>query len=206
MIKNAAVGAFDFIKAHLYVLLGAGPIGLAILFTVEIVKHFQALKRDVGSILSAIGGFFTALWRNVIKPVFDAISFGARLLFVVLFVWIGTPILILYHMIAPLVLALWKYVFKPAFEGIGDLAVWLWNHAIKPLGEWIGSLFTGRLPGAIFWFWHSVVEAGFRGIADIALWLWHNVFVPFGLAIEALFAAVAAVGMWLWHNALEPAL
>jgi tape measure domain-containing protein len=224
VVKGALITGFDFIRSHLYVLFAAGPIGMVALFVIEVVKHFGILEHGVMDAVHAVGSVLGWLWGNVVKPVFDAISFGVRLLAVIVGTLLGAGFLIAYHIIAPMVLTLWHDIFEPAFHGIGELATWLWSHAIGPAFKWIGGLFTNFGGSVVKPLWNDVFGPTFRAIGDsatwlyrqaiapafsligtVATWLYSNAIAPVGSAITDALNAVGTAAMWLWVNAFDPA-
>ncbi|TQF03935.1 tape measure protein [Kitasatospora acidiphila] len=186
MVVVAEIGLVGAIFAWLYGNVFA-PIGSAIVAAIQ-----------------GVGAVFVWLWKNILSPVVDGIWFTLRLLFVIVTTLIVTPFLIAYHLLEPLLKALW-HSFSFAFGEIGKLAVWLWKNALKPAFDWIGGLFSGQLSAAIVRFWRSDVEPAFRGIGEAGTWLWKNVFVPVGHGISDVLSWIGDGAVWLWKNVLFPA-
>lgn len=230
--KGILVEGFDYVKTHLYVLFAAGPLGAAIFFTVEIIKHFSVLKDGVmsairligsgiswlwngvlqpgghlvSSIVSGIGAVFVWLWREVIEPVVNGIWFALRLLFVVVTTLVVTPFLIAYHLLKPVVMALWTELIKPTFDFIGHGATWLWKSALDPAFKFIANIFTsGALSSAVRWLWKEVFEPAFHGISQAATWLYDNGIKPLGHLVSEVFSGIGTAANWLWKNVLDPA-
>lgn len=224
--KSELEEGFDYVSHLFSKLFNSGPAKSAFSWLVTAFTTVRTVVeveiRAIGSVLSwlwgqiqvfgfivydairTVGAIFSWLWTNAISPVIQAIWFGLRLLFVIVFTLLVTPFVIAFHLLEPVLKTLLA-AFVFSFEEIGKGAEWLWKEALKPAFDWIGSLFTGGLPKAVQAFWRDDIEPAFQGIAAESLWLWKNVLVPVGHGMEDVLGAVGAAAVWLYKNAIEPA-
>jgi hypothetical protein len=136
-IQAAAVTAWQILKP-VFAAIGEAVRSLATLFlTIFITPTLVAIK--------LLGPVFGWLWKEMIKPAFDAIAGGA--------VW------------------LWANGIKPLFDGfiaggkaVGEAAMWLWRNGIKPAWDGIGT--------AISYVWLSWIKPAFdslsRGVSTVS--------------------------------------
>jgi tape measure domain-containing protein len=186
-----------------------------------VTNSFQWIQDAIGAVVSwftdtampawnnaikAVGGFFSWLWTDIIKPVFDNIAsfiqstidgIGA------VFTW------------------LYESIIKPVFDGIaaavkfvGDVFTALYLTYIKPVFDSIGvivggfylffrgifqlivSLITYIVIPLFMAFWNRMVEA-VNGIGAIFNWLYEN-------AVKPVFDGIGSVISWVWDNVLKP--
>ena len=97
-------------------------------------------------------------WNNVIKPVWEAIS------------WYIENILIPYYKI------LWNIV-KTAFENISERIMWAWNTVIKPVWDAIYWYITNILIPYFKMIW-EIVSTVFNAAGSIISFVWGNVISP----------------------------
>ncbi|MDQ5861616.1 MAG: hypothetical protein M3536_05055, partial [Actinomycetota bacterium] len=154
------------------------------------------------SAIKAIGGFFSWLWTDIIKPVFDGI--GAAI------TWV------------------YESIIKPVFDGIsaavkfvGDVFNWLWTSVLKPvfdsasviiggfylffrgIGQLIASIVTYVLMPIFTFFWNRMVET-FNAIgATINDW-WNFAVGIFNGVITFVRDTLGAAFTWLYENVIKP--
>lgn len=98
--------------------------------------------------LDVLGTAFNWLWTNVIKPVFDLISWGAGVWWTVMdgiFQLIGAAIRLV---LGPAFNWLWENVISPVFGWIGGIVGDTWNKHIKPIFDTLSTWLRDKLPGA----------------------------------------------------------
>ncbi|MCX4661504.1 peptidoglycan DD-metalloendopeptidase family protein [Streptomyces uncialis] len=163
------------------------------------------------------------LWNTAIKPAWDAISLGARILATLLVVILFTPVYLAVKVLGAIFGWLWRVAIKPAFGGIAAAGLWLWNTILKPVGAGIGGVFRG-LGAAGKWLWNNALKPAFTGIGAGAKWLWNNAIKPaasgskdalrglgdaaswtYRTLIKPALDGIGAAGKWVWEKALRPA-
>ncbi|TGB13840.1 peptidoglycan DD-metalloendopeptidase family protein [Streptomyces sp. MZ04] len=208
--------AFQWVRDHLWVLLGAGPLGWVIFFAVTFIKNFGRIRTGVTVALQAVGRWAMWLWRNAIKPAFDGIALAARILVAIIVVVLVAPIVIAFRLAAAVGMWLWKTALGPAFRGIGATGKWLYEKAIKPAfngiaatGRWLyrsaikpaadGIVASFKFVGRIgTWLYRTALRPAFRGIGDVSKWLYDK-------AIRPTFGFIASRASWLYNKGLKPA-
>lgn len=143
-------------------------------------------------------------WNNVLSPVFDAISFGVRLLAAILFTALVTPFVIGWNALAAAAQWAWENVLKPAWDAIAVAAQWLWANVLSPVFGWIAAGW-GLLLDGINWAWQNILKPAWDAISAAANWLWTNVLMPVFGWIAAGWSAQINAMSWAWNNILRPA-
>lgn len=98
--------------------------------------------------IGVLGDFFTALWRDWIKPAFDLIAWGAGAMWTIIdgiFQVLGAAIRLI---IGPAFMWLWENMVKPVFDWIGGIIGDTWNKHIKPVFDTLSTWLRDNLPGA----------------------------------------------------------
>lgn len=177
---TALMFGIDWVREHLWVLFGAGPLGIIVFFAVTIYRHFDKIK----SAFAAVGSAAVWLWNNALKPAWQGIKVGLRALGAV-FRW------------------LYANVVKPVFALIRKvIAVW-WSGA-KAIFGLVRTYILGPLGKVFRWLYRNVVQPVFRGIRlVIAVW-WRGAKAIFGLVRKYIIGTLAKVFRWLWHNVIKP--
>jgi murein DD-endopeptidase MepM/ murein hydrolase activator NlpD/phage-related protein len=188
--------AFQWVRQHLWVLLGAGPLGWVIFFAVTFVRNFGRIRAGVTVAVQTVGHWVMWLWRVVIKPVFNGIALAARILALVIVVVLVAPVVIAFRLAAAVGLWLWRTALGPTFRAIGALARWLYEKAVKPAFHGIGAagrwLYRVALKPAI-----DGIAAAFRFVGGVGRWLYEK-------ALRPALRGIGAVAMWLYRNAIKP--
>lgn len=192
--------------------MAMGPIGWVIAGIAALVAAFVMAYNNIGwfkdgvnAVLQAVGGFFTWLWQNAIKPAFDGIMavVGAVV------TWFQTTAL---------------PIIQGAIGVIGSVFTWLWTNIVKPvfgfIQAFIGAAFLvirgvfqvivsviqNVLAPIFMWLWNNVVKPAFQGIGDFIGWVWNTLITPIFTAIKWYIDNVLApVFTWLWKNVIQPA-
>jgi hypothetical protein len=98
-------------------------------------------------------------WNNIIKPVFDAISF------------------VVSQVLAPLFLWLWQHVIAPVWDGI-KVAIEIAWALIRIVFGLIEIYIKAVLAPIFTWLWHNVIEPVWHGISDTISFVWNNLVKP----------------------------
>lgn len=218
-IKTAFNATVEFLRGKFGLLaLLLGPIG-AIGW---IAANWSKVWGTVKEWMTAVGNAAVWLWQKALKPTFDAISVGARLLMVILGTILFTPFYLAFKLMRWAALALWNNGLKQVFgwivagaklwwagvkvyfnflisiiKTLGGWGKWLWNNAFKPVFGWI-------VAGAKLWWtgvklYFKLVWEGLQYIGKIAKWLWTN-------AIKPVFGWIGDGAKGLWNKGIKPAV
>lgn len=117
--------------------------------------------------LDVLGTAFDWLWTNVIKPVFDFISWGIGVMWTVvngIFQLIDAAIRLV---LAPAFNWLWENVISPVFNWIGGIVGDTWNKYVKPVFDTLSTWLRDKLPGA-FAAARDGISKAWGAIQDIA--------------------------------------
>ena len=107
---------------------------------------------------------------------------------------------------------LWGRWLKPAFTGIGAVAMWLWHRVLEPFWEgWQRG--TTRIMGFIrslvaVWLYgmNLIVSPILKVVGPAILWLWNSVIKPAWGGIRLELTLLGMAFGWLWSKAIKPAL
>jgi tape measure domain-containing protein len=227
-IVMAAQATIQAVKIAAAWVVALGPVGWAIGIIAALVAGFVWAYNNVGwfkdgvdAALKAVGDFFSWLWTDVIKPVFEGIA--------AVISWV------------------YESVIKPVFDGIsaaigfvGSVFTWLYENVLKPVfdsaaviigGFYLGfrgifqlvaSIIMNIIVPIIKFLWDRMIE-GFAGIgATIAGWwtfangifnsvvaFFHDVLAAaftwlYDSVIKPTFDAIGAAVSWVWTNVLKP--
>lgn len=151
----------------------------------------------ISTALSAIGGFFSAAWNNVIKPVWDAIVTGIKVAITTIITMALLPFQIAWNVWSAIFQWAYDNAIKPALDAIGAGFSWLWDNAIKPVLDsitvgWnalsaLASVVWGAISGAISSAWNSITGTVSAGLALVVGW------------VTERFNAVSAVAAVVWN-------
>ncbi|WP_327300376.1 phage tail tape measure protein [Streptomyces goshikiensis] len=144
------------------------------------------------------------LWTNGIKPAFGYISDAARLLATIILTILITPTYLAIKILGAIFGWLWDVAIKPAFDLIAAGAMWLWTNGIKPAFDNFVALLK-TVGSVALWLWTNAIKPAWDSIVAGAKWLWNNGIKP---AFDNIVAGARALGnaaMWLWTNAIKPA-
>lgn len=114
-----------------------------------------------------------AVWayENVLRPVFDAIMAGLRVVGAV-FAW------------------LWENIIRPYWTAIATIIGWVWDNAIRPVFALLEAYI--RVVATVFtWLWESVIRPVWSAISTAISWAWDNVLRP---TFDAIKQAIRWVG------------
>lgn len=169
-------------------------IGLLIAALVALIMNWDAVVKFVtdvfGPVFEWLGGIFTWLWENAIKPVVDAVVMAFQWLYnnVILPIIQG---IVLYVLIWGAIFEwLWNTVLSPVFGFIGDMFVWLYENVVMPVVNKIVA--SVQAWGAIFnWLYENIVKPVMSGIGMAFDWLWKNVIKP---VVDFINGAIRTVG------------
>lgn len=110
----------------------AALIGAAVAAVTVVVLNW-------GNIMGWLGGVFTSIWREHLKPVWDQVAAVASS------VWNRTlgPVFQAigdgWSRMVSWVSGIWNQTGKPMFEAVGSVASWLWQHVLSPTFENISA-------------------------------------------------------------------
>lgn len=184
--------------------------GLALLYT-----KVEPIRVLVDSTIAAVGAAGRWLWEEALKPAFDAIGEGIKVMrdrwndlyqdiFVNVFGSIGKTVSAFWETLKTVFNAL-----KPAFQAVGVVAGvvfgaigravevvaaifnWLWDHVLRPVFQVIGVAFN--VLGAIAQVAFGLIQIGVKIMAAIFGWLWDNVLRPIWEKIKPFFVYLADV-------------
>jgi len=178
--------------------------------------------------IKAVGGFFSWLWTDIIKPVFDWISAAAHVVGDA-FTWLFTDgVKYATDGIGSALNWLYETIIKPVFDGIsvavnavGAVFNWLWLNILKPVfdsasviiggfymffrgvGQLIVSLVTYILIPLFMVFWNSMVDT-FTAIGNVISDWWNGAVTVFNNAVSFIRDVFSAAFTWLHDSVIKP--
>ena len=159
------------------VAFSAGWIGVIIAAVALLVAALIYFWPEISAFFAGVGQWFTDLYNNYIKPVFDLIAAAAT--------W------------------LWENGIKPAFEGIAAVVSWVWDNILLPIFEAFQSVLGFVAAAAAIW-WNLMVIA-FNGVAGVVSWIWNTIWKPAFNAMADIFSFFWENGVKpIWENYLKP--
>ncbi len=209
-IAMAAQATVQAVKMAAAWVIALGPVGWAIGIIAALVAGFVWAYNNVGwfkdgvdAALKAVGDFFSWLWTDIIKPVFEGIGAVIQ--------WV------------------YESIIKPVFDGImaavrfvGDVFNWLYTNILKPvfdsaavvLGGFyllfrgifqvVVSIIQNILAPLFMWWWNNVMVPVFQGIGStIADW-WNSAVSIFNGAVGFVRDVLAAVFTWFHDAIIKP--
>ncbi|MFJ9821392.1 transglycosylase SLT domain-containing protein [Streptomyces sp. NPDC101151] len=155
--------------------------------------------------IKVVGDVAVWLWKNVFVPAWSVISTVARIAAAVILTLVVAPLVIAFNLIAGVLTWLWKTVFKPAFEDMATVAKWLWEKALSPFftSAWNGVKYIGD---KFAWLYDHIIKPFAGWIADKAKWLWDKGIKP---SFQNLWDGIKWVGdkfKWLYDHMVSPAV
>jgi len=144
------------------------------------------------------------LWTNTIKPAFGYISDAARLLATIILTILITPTYLAVKLLGAIFGWLWDVAIKPAFDAIAAGAMWLWTNGIKPaFDSFMGQI---RAVGSVItWLWTNAISPAFTYIGGLFVDWWRRTKAIFQSAMDFIRGPLAGVFTWLWQNIIKPA-
>ncbi|UKA59154.1 peptidoglycan DD-metalloendopeptidase family protein [Arthrobacter sp. FW306-2-2C-D06B] len=209
-IAMAAQATVQAVKMAAAWIVALGPVGWAIGIIAALVAGFLWAYNNVGwfrdgvdAALKAVGDFFSWLWTDIIKPVFEGIGAVIQ--------WV------------------YESIIKPVFDGImaavrfvGDVFNWLYVNILKPvfdsaavviggfyllfrgIFQVVVSIIQNILAPLFMWWWNNVMVPVFQGIGStIADW-WNSAVAIFNGAIGFVRDVLAAVFTWFHDAIIKP--
>ena len=195
-----------------------GPIGIAIAIVGALVagliwfftqtKLGQAIVQTafaaIQSAVSAVGGAFTWLWANAIKPAWDGISAGATWLWQTVLKPVFDGIVGAVQAVGGWFVSLWTTYISPPLTAIGNAVGYLYSNYIDPIFQLIGAILTQVVGPGFMWLWTSVISPVFGWIGErISSW-WTTAQVLFGFAVTFIRDIVGGIFTWLWTSVISP--
>lgn len=117
----------------------------------------------VGGLLETLGGFFTSVWNDVIKPVFNWIWEEVVGRIVPIFEMFGAVVEIVAVTAGRLIMSMWEHFIKPVFTFIYE---YIWNNLIVAW-NWLKD--TVSTVWDSIWSKISTAWAWIKGVLDIAV-------------------------------------
>ncbi|WP_435601445.1 hypothetical protein [Streptomyces sp. C10-9-1] len=173
--------------------------------------------------LQTVGRWAVWLWDTALKPTWDAISLGAKLLATLVLTILIVPLVLAFKVLAAVGMWLWDKALKPVWDLIAAGASWLWRNWLKPAFD---NFMTGlrAIGDAAKWLWDKAVSPVFSWIGDKAQKLWRQWLKPswdltkqglkaLGDKVRELwndyarpvFTWIGDKAKWLWDKAIKPA-
>lgn len=144
-----------------------------------------------------IGDAAVWLWKSILAPTFNAIQLGARYLITAVLTILITPFYIaITQVLAPIVLWLWTHAFKPSLDAIGGAATWLWTKVLKPVFGAIGDYFKSVYKESIKPTFDGF-KLAMKGVGDAGSALWK-------LALKPAYSAISGATNTLWTVGIKP--
>ena len=201
---SMAAAAAATIAAAAPILAIIAVIGALVAAFVWAYNNIDAYRAYVDFAWNAIQNIIKFAWNNVIKPVWEAISWYIQ------------------NILVPYFTTLWN-IAKSVFDQIADKVMWAWNTVIKPVWDAIYWYIENILIPYYTLLWNAVKSA-FDQIASKVMWAWNNVIKPAWDAISwyisnilvpyfttiwntvrTVFDAVGSVISWVWQHVISPA-
>lgn len=197
-IKNTALEVWDLLgsKWGWFIAL-FGPIG----WTIAIIAHWGQVVNAFKTGMKAIEDSALWFWNVVLKPTFNAISIGARLLMVILGTVLFTPLYLAFKLVSLPAVALWLFVFKPVFGWIQQGAGIFSKQMQGVFNTVVGGLHI--LGAGATWLWNNGFKPAFGAIETGAKAWWTGTQIVFNTVIGAL-KVVGKWASWLWSNVFKP--
>lgn len=225
-LTAAAIAAWDFDASLL-----ANPITWIVVFIVGLIAaivllitHWKQVWHAIGDALhsvytavikpvidaivagaKAVAAGFTWLWQNVLKPIFDVLSFAVRAVALVIADVFIAPTIILVKLLAAGISWLWDHAFKPALDAIGRNLQGLYDDVIKPVGAAIGVAIHA-IGDVAAWLYNNAIKPVVDALGAAWGWLYRNIFKPFGEGIQIDIKAIGTAASWVWDNVLKPVI
>jgi hypothetical protein len=114
------------------------------------------------------------LYRNVLKPAFDGISWVVRTVMAVVQLYIKVWVTFLKNVVAPAVMWLWKNVITPAWNGVKSATQVLWR-AVQALFQAWANFMRNTVGPAVMWLWKNIIQPAWNGIKSATSTLWNAV-------------------------------
>jgi len=196
--------AIGWVRRHLWVLLGAGPIGWIVYFAVTFIRHFGLIRAGVSAALRGVGRVAVWLWQHALGPAWRGIAWAVSLYWNYWLKPIFGLIVWYFRLLGRIAMWLWRNGIAPAFRGIAAAGRWLWDTVLKPYFSaiWAGLRAVGA---AAVWLWKKAILPAFRGIWTVGKWLAIAIAVMVVGPIVIAFRVLAAAAKWAWRNVIAPA-
>ena len=148
-----------------------------------VVTWFQTwLMPTINTVLTAIGGFFTWLWKSVIVPVFNGIKF------VISAWWLGVKT------VFTAVTGFLAKVFGPAFKFFGSLVklvfqlirttIQIWWAAVKIVFTAVWNYLKKTLGPVFQWLYKNVIKPVWNGIKTYISTVWAGLKIIFNAIVN----------------------
>ncbi|SEI44658.1 phage tail tape measure protein, lambda family [Arthrobacter sp. yr096] len=144
-----------------------------------VVDWFQSTAMPIiQQVFAVVGGVFTWLYENVIRPVFEGISLVVGAWWAVTSYIFQILQAVIEKIVAPAFVWLYENVIKPVFGFIGALISAWWTTIVKPIFDGAVWLLNNVLGPAFNWLYQVVIKPAFDGIGAAIKWVWENVIKP----------------------------
>lgn len=125
----------------------------------------------------AVGRGFDAVYKNVLKPVFDGVGAAASWLWKnvlqPVFKWMGEA----WANWSGHAKTIWNTVLKPVFDAVGAAAKWLYDNTLKPVFGWISDRWSGMTSGVKSG-WDKTMKPAWDAVSAGATWLYEKGIKP----------------------------
>jgi hypothetical protein len=152
-------------------------------------------------VLGQVAGW---LWSNILEPVFSFVGKAAAFLAPILLTVLIGPTVVAFRALAAVATWLWSTVLEPTFSALGAFFGWLWGTLLKPYFDaWV---FAFRLVADVAtWLWVNALGPTFRALGDFFGWLWTTLLKPAFDGWVLAFRLVGDAASWLYDRAIKPA-
>lgn len=194
-IQTWAMNAALLANPITWIVLGiVAAVGLLAGIIILLVNNWDAfigwVQSVFGPVFEWLGGIFTWLWEEAIKPVVDGI--------VNAFTWLWETIIlpVVQAIVATIIILgaifdwLYNIAIKPMLDAIGKAFEWVYENIIQPVVDKVVAVIEGL--GAIFdWLYKNAVKPAFDGVAMAFEWIYKNIILP---VVNFINSAIETVG------------